>query len=383
MMPFRPPFRRSSRQAGMSLIEVMVGLVIGLLTIVIIYQVYGVSEQYKRNTSSAGDAQTTGMFATFLLSQLLGNGGAAISVNGVALEPCPNRTLPISTRALSVVINPGMTGGFSDPLVPDVVTVTSGAPRSLTTAVMVRNNVAAGGDYIVQSPLGFHVGDMIVAVPTSVPGAGDCVRSTVTAVSAPDSQGIVDITHTVIGVASPMLSGSQLVNLGAAVNVTRTQFDVDPATNTLRSTELWVAGATPNPLASNIVVFKAQYGVDANDDGIIEDGEWVDGVTLSPAMLLDPAQTNRIALNRIRAVRIGMVIRSDQYDARPNPSLTPGLKGQPYTWNLFNWPCVGRGTCPGVALTGTILADPLGGYRYRVYETVIPIRNNIMNPNPT
>ena len=76
------------RIGGMTLIEVMVGLVIGLVTILIVYQVYGLSERYKRNTTSAGDAQTTGLFSTFFLSQTLANGGAAISVNGAALEPC-------------------------------------------------------------------------------------------------------------------------------------------------------------------------------------------------------------------------------------------------------------------------------------------------------
>ena len=156
----------------------------------------------------------------------------------------------------------------------------------------------------------------------------------------------------------------------------------------MRTTDLWVAGANPNPLASNIVAFKAQYGVDNNDNGIVDDNEWVPGSVLTPAMLLDPALTNRVALNRIRAIRIGMVVRSDQYDTSANPSNTPGLKGQAYNWTLFNWPCVARGTCPaagfpGGPITGTIAADPLGGYRYRVYETVIPIRNNIMNPNPT
>jgi type IV pilus assembly protein PilW len=381
MRPSRPPTRRL-RHAGMSLIEVMVGLVIGLVTILIVYQVYGLSERYKRNTTSAGDAQTTGLFSTFFLSQMLGNAGAAISVNGAALEPCPLPGVnPVqnSLRALSVVINDS-----NVPETPDTVTITYGAPTSLTTAVLIRNNPASGGPYTVQSPLGFHVGDMIIAVPTTAP-ADACVRSQVTAVSAPDALGVVNVSHTVLYPAGPpaMLAGSQLVNLGTAVNVGRMQFDVDVATNTLRTTDLWVAGATPNPMASNIVAFKAQYGVDANDNGVIEDNEWITGTTLTPAMLTDPVQTNRIALNRIRAVRIGMVVRSDQYDNSPNPSNTPGLKGQAYTWNLFNWPCVGRGTCPAGPVTGTIAMDPNGGYRYRVYETVIPIRNNVMNPNPT
>jgi len=34
--------------------------------------------------------------------------------------------------------------------------------------------------------------------------------------------------------------------------------------------------------------------------------------------------------------------------------------------------------CPG-RLTGTIAGSPNGSYRYRVYETVVPLRNQLWN----
>ena len=59
--------QRDTRQRGFGLVEVMVGLVIGLIAVLVIYQVFNVAEAFKRNTTAAGEAQSTGLFSTFLL----------------------------------------------------------------------------------------------------------------------------------------------------------------------------------------------------------------------------------------------------------------------------------------------------------------------------
>ena len=65
--PASPP-----RQRGMSLIELMVGVVIGLIAILVIYQTFAVAEGVKRQTISAGDAQKTGMIAMYLIGAEVG-----------------------------------------------------------------------------------------------------------------------------------------------------------------------------------------------------------------------------------------------------------------------------------------------------------------------
>ena len=45
------------RQQGFGLIEIMVGILIGLLMVLIIYQVYEVSEGQKRTITAGSDAQ--------------------------------------------------------------------------------------------------------------------------------------------------------------------------------------------------------------------------------------------------------------------------------------------------------------------------------------
>ena len=57
------------RTAGMSLVELMVAMVIGLIGIVIITHLYLVNENYKRSTTGSGEAQVNGAIALFTLER--------------------------------------------------------------------------------------------------------------------------------------------------------------------------------------------------------------------------------------------------------------------------------------------------------------------------
>ena len=48
---------RATREAGIGLIEILVGIVISMLLVLMIYQVYEISEGQKRTITSASDAQ--------------------------------------------------------------------------------------------------------------------------------------------------------------------------------------------------------------------------------------------------------------------------------------------------------------------------------------
>ena len=56
-----------SRAAGFSLIELMVGMVVGLLGVLVIQQAFQLNESYKRSTSGAGEAQSNGAIALYNL----------------------------------------------------------------------------------------------------------------------------------------------------------------------------------------------------------------------------------------------------------------------------------------------------------------------------
>ena len=137
---------------------------------------------------------------------------------------------------------------------------------------------------------------------------------------------------------------------------------------------------------------KAQYGIDVNNNKIImplgppNGGFWTSAVppALNPnntngidysAANIGSAATTAQTILTMKAIRIGIVVRSDEPNLKDQ-----ALKNQPAQY-LFNCSvntdvgCPGRLKVDNVA-NGGVLAD---GYRYRLYETTIPLRNTIWN----
>ena len=344
-------FPSRSRQRGISLIEMMVGVVIGLLAVLVIYQTFAVAEGIKRQTISAGDAQKTGMIASYLLTTEIGNAGSGISLNQNDLATCTDTgDVKTTMRPVSVLITPG-----ADDATPDTIVVNYSTARSVVTpsVFMAKTDLGATSS-IIQSPTGFKKGDMMVAMT----GAGECERLTISNVAGPDANGNVTLTHNATAVE--YLPTMQVINIGPADRTQRVLYDV--VGGVLRSTDLVTAGAVAQPLASAIMNLKMQYGVDLDGDGDVD--AWTAPIDdYTPANVLAATGPN---LRRIKAVRLGMVVRSDEFD-RDAP--------------VFNWTLLDCTTeeaknyaCPA-AITGTLPAN----YRYRVYETIVPLRNPMWN----
>lgn len=356
-MSARPPIPLTRGQRGFSLIEILVGVLIGLIATAVIFQTFAVSEGFKRNTTAAGDAQQNGLFSTFTLALELANAGNGLATSGQELATCTNvapyDTTGTTLRPIPVFITAGASASTPDSFIVNYSVANTGVYPSLFVAP-----APAGSAYQVQSPTGFAKGDMIVAISQT----GACERTKVTNVSAPDANGVVTITHT--GATQDFNASSLLFNMGPWDRVQRVQYDV--VNGVLRSLDLVDPNAKPNPLASNIVNMKVQYGVDTNADGIL-DG-WVSAAA-APWQPADLMIANIQAINQVKAIRIGLIVRSAQFDREITSD---------YNWVLFD--CESHdNTCPG-RLTGTIAADPKGGaYRYRIYETVVPLRNQLWN----
>ena len=71
------PSRRTSlaRAQGFSIIELMVGLVIGLLTLLAIYQLFAVSEGRRRTVAAVSQAQSAGALALFAIEREIRSAG--------------------------------------------------------------------------------------------------------------------------------------------------------------------------------------------------------------------------------------------------------------------------------------------------------------------
>ncbi|MDH5285411.1 MAG: PilW family protein [Betaproteobacteria bacterium] len=363
---------------GFGIVEIMVGVVIGLLGLLIIYQALALSEGYKRSTTAGNDAQSVGMVSLFRLAEELGNGGNTISDTGAELAVCPNTgSFATTWRPIPVLINDG-----GDDFTSDSFEVLAGVNRRLVSALDIMVDYApATNAVVVQSPLGFHPSNAgeaahrFVIVDIANPALQKCEIATVSPWPAPlnAATGVTTITPVPAFVNTYDQGSAWLINLGPGDRIRKLRYDV--VNGVLRSTDLLTVGAQPQPIVSNVALMKVQYGVDTDNDRFIDtwinarNAPWTQAAVLGAPL----AQ-----LKQIKAIRVALVVRSAQFerarDAEGRAAVTD-VTGD-HTVTLFDCrgllPCTGE--MAGVTIPGT------GGFRYRTFEQVIPLTNQIWNP---
>jgi len=380
------------RASGFGLVEILVGVTIGLLALLIVYQVLSLSEAYRRTTTAGGDAQSAGMISTYMLEQDIGNGGHTIADAGTELDVCPNTGAFATTwRPVPVLITDG---GADD--VSDSFAVVAGINRRLVTPLDITTTYNPGGNITVQSPLGFHgshdteathlfvMVDQVarnceVATIGNWGGPTDALRRRTPGFDA--ATGIVTITPNPALANTYPQGQSWLVNLGPSDRVRKVNYDV--AGSVLRSTDLMALAPVPNPIVSNVVLMKAQYGIDTDNDTFIDTWVSARNAPWDPATVLAAPLAQ---LRQIKAIRIALVMRSSQFERLKDAEgrnvvgteagSAVDLSGN-FQTTLFNCFGVAPPTCtgeiPAVVIPGT------ANYRHRVFEQVIPLTNQIWN----
>jgi hypothetical protein len=163
--------------------------------------------------------------------------------------------------------------------------------------------------------------DVVVAVQGT-----NCTLSTINAggISVADTTGISTITHTLAGtpgnnttatygaVAARSSTWGQAAAPGEAARFGQTVYSVDAATHTLRTQSLLPTVQPVTAAVSNVMNLKAQFGLDTNNDGTVDTWQPATGNWSAANLPLQPLAT----WQQIRAVRIAIVTRSDQYDAQ-------------------------------------------------------------------
>ena len=347
------PLGRPCGLTGTSLIDALVGLALGLLCIAVMYQAFLALDTARRTASATADAESGGAFALHALAVHLGNAGAGFSLATPWLDTCP--VIPDAATTLRPVALLITDGGAADR--PDAVVVRqsrapSGAPAALASAA------SAGAPLRVESVDGFAAGDRIVAVSRT----GTCAAADITAAGTPIA-GVIELTSSPVGVDLP--ASTVLINLGRAGESSVTRYDV--AAGNLRSTDIG-NGDAPAPLAANVVNAKFQYGIDTDDDGALDTWTPATGAWSAANVLAAP----HAVLARIKAVRIGLVVRTEERDRERTHS---------ERWVLFDCELDDKAACQG-RLEGTFAPTSAGGYRYRTFERVVALRNALWNRAP-
>ncbi len=363
--------------AGLSLLEILIAMMIGLIGVVVITQVYIVNENYKRSTTSAGGAQSSGALALYTIEREARMAGWGMSWSGA---------LGCSTIQWSyngAYSNPPQAGGSLPALIMAPVVITDGGAGPDTITIMYGNNSErvipatltksmpqASSELELDNPQGFsdNPGDLILMV-----NGTSCAMEQVTQVQL--SAGHLQHNPGVTAPYNPsggtnllpaFPAGSQVYDFGRpTVNV------YSIANNSLQVANLFsaasstvVASYTPTPvtMVRNIVDLQAQYGKDNGvNNGTVSAASYVanDGRVDSYDNVTPTTGTD---WQQVLSVRLAVLARSDNYE---KPA-TPG------------GPCAATTVAPTWA--GGTLSVP-GGlpscYRYRVFETVVPIRNMI------
>src|SRR5437899_11102251 len=78
----RPSQHRVSGH-GFSMVELLVAMLVGLIGMIIIFQVFQVSEGIKRSTTSGGDAQQNGVIALYTIEREFTNAGMGFNDTGL------------------------------------------------------------------------------------------------------------------------------------------------------------------------------------------------------------------------------------------------------------------------------------------------------------
>jgi Tfp pilus assembly protein PilW len=185
------PCNRLRAERGVGLMEVMVSIVIGMLLVLVIYQVYEISESQKRTITAGSDAQQNASYGLFVLGRDLAHAGNGIASTAANLYPC------VMLRPIPALITAG-----ADDDTPDTITVLYGGSSSLSTAVPFRQSATGAQVYVVPAPVGFSA-DPVDAAKTDLVAAVQGATCTVSrinpaGVTVDPATGFATISHTPI-----------------------------------------------------------------------------------------------------------------------------------------------------------------------------------------
>lgn len=412
------PTNRPNRVRGFSLIELMVGLTIGFIAVVIIMQSLSVFESHKRTTTAGVDAQENGLLALMAVEADLRK--AAAGINHPALFSCRNffsyyqaasgtgaptavssfSTIPVlitdGVKADTISIQNGMriTGAAPTQLSSDMRMMPTGVPDHLELDVDRAYDLLGEPDPASSDD---PPADLVVVVN---PDFGNCSLMRVSSITGnvlSIANGPAGKEHEYNAPIAYMTNNNWpgfgtragqnnyqgalvfrvgSVELGGMRNIT---YSVD-ANNSLAASVVVTGAAVENSVvASEIVALQAQYGVSNSPaDKVIR--KWVNPVQDSsgddwrPVALTANTAASVQNLQRIKAIRVAVVARSSQRDAGVVTAACTNNNATNYgpcSWTDDS----ATNPAPAIDLRATAADTEWQHYRYRVYQTVIPMRN--------
>lgn len=388
------------RCKGVTLVELLVAVAIGLVVVLAVTSVLTIGQSQKRSTTSVNDMGQSGAYASYILDRAIRSAGSGftqawdLGVFGCLLNVTRDG-VPILPRTTAF---PGAFAGFlggaggSANLRVAPALIGKSQSSSGSDVLMLMGGNAAAGD--VPRPLrvpgtpaplaanelrldniiGLTAGDIGLL---SQAGTDDCLIEQVgtTSSAAPDVLPLAaagryyrdaDPFSTIrdSGLATPsyltplgnLASGNvQFQLIGVGDNRTLVSYDL------LRQAGAGSDADATSAIADGVLALRALYGLDTDANGVVD--TWVDpgstGFDIATMM-----GTPAIA-RQVMAIRVALVLRGSNYEKEEVSPASLVLFGDLAT---------------ALQQTVTLSGADAKHFRYRVIDSVVPVRNMLLLP---
>ncbi|MGQ0579662.1 MAG: PilW family protein [Betaproteobacteria bacterium] len=357
------------RFQGFSLVEILVAMVISLLGILIIFQVFEASEGIKRTSTSGGDAQQNGLLALSAIERDARMSG--FGINYAPLLGCvvqgddAGRNISFSLTAAEI------TDEVSD--AGDSITLVYGDSDLLLAPPKLAAAAATTATFLqVDNRYGFNINDLIIIGQVGRPCSLAQTTSLPTATGQKDqihrsggNYNGINLSAAYDAWDNTTQSGARMYSIGATPAVM--MYSVDAGTGQLMVRNAMTSGVS-EALAEGIVQLQAQYGKDTSGtaDGSVDAWD-----TTAP--------TTPDGWSRVLALRIAVLSRSLLAEKPGTDGLCRDVNDPNDPIKLLTDPTK-RLKWAGGSLDATYLTNAVADwtcYRYRVFETMVPLRNLI------
>lgn len=399
-VPTPPSSPRRLAMRGISLLELLVAMALGLIVVLAVMSVLVLGEANRRTTTGTNDMNQSGSFAATVIDRALRSAGAGFSqgydwgVLGCKINASrtvggsTTSVLPASAafgapfanllggasgaanlRVAPVLIDQGRSGGGSD------ILITMGGSAPLGDIPRLVRGTAGTQKLLLENTIGMQPADVLLL---SAKNVTDCLVTQVDSSFAPPTGGTDTLplggTYYRGSAGSTTLDAlakspdAYLTALGNADgdNLQLQMFGVGTDRILYREDLLNSAGsAVPEPMAEGVYALRALYGVDTTTvpDGVMD--AWVlpaAGGAGATDYSIGAVMTTPDTMRRIVAVRASMLLRSTVYEK----DLVADA-----SYTLFaDLPAAQRYTIS--------LSNDDRHYRYRIVEAIVPLRNLLM-----
>ena len=387
------PHRRSRTgtrraHAGFTLVELLVAVTIGMALVLAITLMLTRYEAGRRTMTSVNDSSMGSAYVSYTLDrfvrsagsgyaqawkesygcQLLASRGGTTTLPRASAFPAPFAGVPQAMRLAPVVVHAGAGTDGSD-----ILAVATGASGLGESPLPVMTASATGTGLRLPSTIGLRAGDLVMVFQD----ATQCMVQQVASGFAGGADQQLSFGGTY---ADSDINGTRLEDLGVG-----TPAWLAPLGNTTGNLPLFqLLGVGPNAtlvahdvlqldgtdsvvaIADGVADLRARYGVDTNNDNVVD--SWQDPAVApwNAATLLDGTLASKNRLSQIVSVRVGVMVRTNTPE---RSSVAPG------TVLLFT------DLGPTLQVTRTLTAAERL-VRWRTVEFTVPLRNALLTQRP-